>query len=60
MMESVNLMKTASLSTVVGFVRRIAVRETYALTDRDLLDRFIDRRDQPAFTELVRRHGPMV
>lgn len=53
-------MKTASLQNVVGFVRRIAVHETAALADRELLDRFVQRRDEFAFTELVRRHGPMV
>jgi len=29
-------------------------------TDRDLLHRFCDQRDESAFAELVRRHGPMV
>jgi RNA polymerase sigma factor (sigma-70 family) len=29
-------------------------------TDRQLLDRFIARRDEAAFEELLRRHGPMV
>src|SRR5439155_3418468 len=33
---------------------------TSALSDRQLLDRFTDHRDEAAFTELVRRHGPMV
>ncbi|HMF29076.1 MAG TPA: sigma-70 family RNA polymerase sigma factor, partial [Candidatus Cybelea sp.] len=53
-------MKTASLQNVVGFVRRIAVHEAAALSDRELLDRFVERRDEFAFAELVRRHGPMV
>ena len=30
------------------------------MTDGQLLDRFITRRDGEAFAELVRRHGPMV
>src|SRR5947209_5980745 len=30
------------------------------LTDRDLLDRFARHRDEAAFAQLVRRHGPMV
>jgi RNA polymerase sigma factor (sigma-70 family) len=29
-------------------------------TDRDVLDRFAARRDEAAFEELLRRHGPMV
>ena len=29
-------------------------------TDGELLGRFVARRDEPAFAELVRRHGPMV
>jgi RNA polymerase sigma factor (sigma-70 family) len=31
-----------------------------ATTDRQLLARFVARRDEAAFAELVRRHGPMV
>lgn len=31
-----------------------------ALSDRELLERFVQRREQAAFTALVRRHGPMV
>jgi RNA polymerase sigma factor (sigma-70 family) len=30
------------------------------LSDRDLLERFLSRRDPAAFTDLVRRHGPTV
>jgi RNA polymerase sigma factor (sigma-70 family) len=33
---------------------------TAALSDAQLLDRFISRRDDAAFESLVRRHGPMV
>ena len=29
-------------------------------TDRELLDRFAGTRDNDAFSELVRRHGPVV
>src|SRR5262245_15858763 len=53
-------MKTASMHSALGFVRRIAGHDAAALSDRDLLDRFIERRDEFAFTEMVRRHGPMV
>ena len=30
------------------------------MTDRQLLGCFIERRDEAAFTALVKRHGPMV
>jgi RNA polymerase sigma factor (sigma-70 family) len=30
------------------------------VSDRDLLARFVSSRDEEAFTEIVRRHGPMV
>lgn len=33
---------------------------TEIITDAALLDRFMARRDEAAFAELVRRHGPMV
>ena len=29
-------------------------------SDRQLLERFVRRHDQPAFAALLRRHGPMV
>src|ERR1700736_6152270 len=31
-----------------------------SLTDAQLLERFVARRDEPAFTALMARHGPMV
>jgi RNA polymerase sigma-70 factor (ECF subfamily) len=30
------------------------------LTDGQVLDRFVTRRDEAAFTALIERHGPMV
>src|SRR2546422_3439245 len=33
---------------------------TEIITDAGLLERFATRRDEAAFAELVRRHGPMV
>jgi RNA polymerase sigma factor (sigma-70 family) len=53
-------MSTASFSPVVGYLRRLGERDAYGLSDRQLLDRFTRDRDEAAFTELVRRHGPMV
>jgi RNA polymerase sigma factor (sigma-70 family) len=37
-----------------------ALGDGAGLTDRQLMDRFIARRDDNAFEALVRRHGPMV
>jgi RNA polymerase sigma factor (sigma-70 family) len=38
----------------------LAVQTTQALSDRDLLDRFIAQHDEAAFAALVERHGAMV
>ncbi len=53
-------MSTASLSAVVQYVRRLGERDLRGLTDRQLLDRFTEQRNEAAFAELVRRHGPAV
>ncbi len=42
-------------------IRRLSTEQANAaLTDRELLQRYIDRRDETAFAALVRRHGRMV
>ena len=50
--------------SVLGEVLRILQRQTgsegESATDAQLLRRYNDNRDELAFTELVRRHGPMV
>jgi RNA polymerase sigma factor (sigma-70 family) len=54
-------MPNGQLHTVVQFIRKIAVpRLTVDLSDRQLLEQFIDRRDQGAFAVLLQRHGPLV
>src|SRR5262249_8716497 len=51
----------AALRGLVGHLQRGAeVRRDGGPSDRQLLERFASRRDEAAFAELVRRHGPMV
>jgi RNA polymerase sigma factor (sigma-70 family) len=50
-----------SLDATLGLFRRLLGLSSAAATgDGDLLDAFVRRRDERAFEELVRRHGPMV
>jgi RNA polymerase sigma factor (sigma-70 family) len=54
-------MKTASLQRVTAQLRQLAGHAAGCpQTDRQLLDRFLALGEEAAFTELVRRHGPMV
>src|SRR5262245_23718950 len=53
-------MTTLRTDTVLRHVRRLAARPASVLDDRQLLERFTAGRDEAAFAELVRRHGPMV
>jgi len=53
-------MATGTTRQVVRQLRWLALRETDALTDGQLLDSFISQHDEAAFAALVRRHGPMV
>jgi RNA polymerase sigma factor (sigma-70 family) len=54
-------MLTVRTDSVLRFIRSLAVADgTARLSDRELLQRFAARRDEPAFAALVRRHGPMV
>jgi RNA polymerase sigma factor (sigma-70 family) len=53
-----------TIKTMPGLIRRMRCRahprHENALSDSQLLERFLHRREEPAFAELVRRHGPMV
>src|SRR5262249_37660978 len=54
-------MANGRLSAVLGRLHRlIGPRAASPDSDRHLLERFAASRDEAAFTELVRRHGPMV
>src|SRR5262245_26910163 len=55
------VMVPAQLSRVIRHLHRTALaRETHHLSDAQLLERYLTRRDDLAFEALVRRHGPMV
>jgi RNA polymerase sigma factor (sigma-70 family) len=47
----------AQISKAVQHVRQVAMG---GLPDADLLGRFVEQRDEGAFTSLIQRHGPMV
>ena len=54
-------MASQTLNGVLQQLRKVAVVHTdRELADRELLDRFLERRDESAFTVLIERHGPMV
>jgi RNA polymerase sigma factor (sigma-70 family) len=54
-------MSNAPLGPVLRYLGRLAgAGEGRTLTDGQLLQRFIARRDEAAFAALVKRHGPMV
>jgi RNA polymerase sigma factor (sigma-70 family) len=54
-------MASGQLSDVVRHLRRAALRQDGGtMTDGQLLECFLARRDEDAFEALLRRHGPMV
>jgi RNA polymerase sigma factor (sigma-70 family) len=54
-------MDPARLQTVLAHLRRVSGNKPVdRLADQELLEEFTDRQDERAFTELLRRHGPMV
>jgi C-terminal peptidase prc len=53
-------MSQGQLHAVVRHLRRLAGEGAAEPTDRELLTRFVSRRDQAAFAAIVERHGPMV
>ena len=54
-------MATGRLSGVIQHLRRaMLLRDGAGLTDQQLLDDYISRRDKAALAALVQRHGPMV
>src|SRR5438046_2789219 len=56
-----NDMPSSPVIRVVEHLRKAVQRqEQDTLSDGQLLDRFLEKRDEVAFAALVRRHGPMV
>src|SRR5216684_2337975 len=54
-------MATSQMSEVIQHLRRtVLLRDGAGLTDAQLLEGFITRREEAALAVLVRRHGPMV
>src|SRR5262249_30208676 len=54
-----SIMATTTLATVLQQLRRCLRRQDQAgLSDGELLEGYVARRDEFAFEELVRRHGP--
>src|SRR5260370_335251 len=54
-------MATAQLSSVLQHLRTMAHARIYEDTsDRELLERFLVQREEPAFVAMLKRHGPMV
>ena len=50
-----------SLNGALQYLRKVAAVQTCrASSDGDLLERFVGRNDEAAFTALIERHGPMV
>src|SRR4249920_3840985 len=47
----------AQLDAVLRHVHKLAVKD---LAELALLDRYVNGRDEAAFAELTRRHGPLV
>jgi RNA polymerase sigma factor (sigma-70 family) len=54
-------MATSQLNPIIGEIRRAVLRwDGAALTDGQLLEAFVSRKDEAAFEVLIHRHGPMV
>src|SRR6266851_1271398 len=54
-------MANGHLDSVLQHIRKlVAAQSTGTLPDRELLERFIQHRDEAAFATLVQRYGPMV
>src|SRR5713101_3064235 len=53
-------MAKTDVGVLLGYVRGLLERRQAATPDRLLLERFVCRRDEAAFADLMRRYGPLV
>src|SRR5262249_13789679 len=54
-------MPTGQLHPLLSYIRRLAnVPSSSSSTDAELLERFVNHRDEAAFSRLLTRHGPMI
>ncbi len=53
-------MAMAQSGMLLNYLQRLTAGCDLPVSDRRLLDEFVQRRDEAAFTALVARHGPMV
>jgi RNA polymerase sigma factor (sigma-70 family) len=53
-------MTTGPTNRILTYLHRLAFLEERGIPDALLLERFLSRREEHAFAELVRRHGPLV
>jgi hypothetical protein len=54
------VMVAAQANRLDRYLRKVALQDGGGMTDGQLLGCFLTRRDEAAFTALMRRHGPMV
>jgi RNA polymerase sigma factor (sigma-70 family) len=53
-------MKIDRMQTILPELKKLVSRQDNETADRELLRRFSGERDEAAFAEIVRRHGPML
>jgi RNA polymerase sigma factor (sigma-70 family) len=53
-------MTAAHANPILRHLHRLVAGPAATLPDRDLLSRYLERRDEAAFAALVERHGPLV
>lgn len=53
-------MSTSRMKGLIHYLRRAVLRTGAGLTDGELLEDFVRKRNDASFEALVERHGPMV